>query len=245
MEDFDVVSDKVRVRQLGRSAQQLACLAGACLLEAYNSKLSVDFKEPAPGRPANSNPVSSVDRKIETLLRSRLAAEFPDHDVIGEELASQAQRSPFAWIVDPLDGTTNYINGLPLFAVSIGLLCNGRPLVGAIWCATTHEFHPGVYHAVAGGELQFDGLPLSRRTAPPWRGLAAEPALLQMRDELMTLSDIVASPATQLNARRFRHPDPRFAQVTRGLNRAEFYRLAASMRIACDFFQTQIEVRSL
>ena len=66
-----------------------------------------------------------------------------------------------------------------------------------------------------------------------------------MRDELMTLSDIVASPATQLNTRRFRHPDPRFAQVTRGLNRAEFYRLAVSMRIACDFFQTEIEVRSL
>jgi len=108
-------------------------------------------------------------------LRARLAAEYPGHGVIGEELSPQAQDSPFAWVVDPLDGTTNYINGLPLFAVSIGLLWNGRPLVGAIWCATTHGFHPGVYHAIAGGELQFDGLPLRRRPPHAWRGLAAEP----------------------------------------------------------------------
>lgn len=175
MENIDVVSDAVQTQRFGRAARRLAGHAGECLLDAYNSELHVEFKRPIGGRPANSNPVSSVDRRVESLVRAQLATEFPDHAVIGEEMESQAGRARFVWVIDPLDGTTNYINGLPLFAVSIGLLCEGWPLVGAIWCATTHEFHPGVYHAVAGGELQFDGTPLSPRAQRPWRGLAAEP----------------------------------------------------------------------
>ncbi|MEE8336689.1 MAG: inositol monophosphatase, partial [Dehalococcoidia bacterium] len=94
---------------------------------------------------------------IEALLRERLAERFPDHAIVGEEV--DAQPGPdheFLWVVDPVDGTTNFVNGFPLFACSIGVLHRGRPVVGAVWTSTSHELRSGVYHARHGGELRFD-----------------------------------------------------------------------------------------
>src|SRR3569832_1029621 len=173
--DFDVVSDRAQTERFERSARLLAEMAGACLRESYNNVHEVEYKAPMPGTAHNSNAVSDSDRDVETMLRSRLRSTYPDHAIIGEEMTVTARSAPYTWVIDPVDGTTNFLNGLPLFAVSIGLLHKGRPLVGAIWCATSHEFRPGVYHAVADGALQFDGQPLIRRATQSWRGLAAEP----------------------------------------------------------------------
>jgi len=174
-DDIDVVSNSAQADRLGRAARFLAAMAGAYLLGNFAVVQDVRFKKPLPGRAANSNPASDADRSLETMLRSRLREAFPEHAIIGEELAPLPGEANFTWVIDPIDGTTNFINGLPLYAVSVGLLFKGQPLVGAIWCATTHELRPGVYHAIAGGELHFDGRLLSRRATPPWRGLAAEP----------------------------------------------------------------------
>jgi myo-inositol-1(or 4)-monophosphatase len=73
-----------------------------------------------------------------------------------------------------VDGTCNFINGVPLFACSIGVLHEGWPVAGAIWCASTHAVGPGVYHAHAGGPLCFNGRAMVRRPPGNWRGLAAE-----------------------------------------------------------------------
>jgi len=175
IDDIDVVSDLAQTQRLGRTARILAASAGAYLLDNLTGAHAVSFKQPLPGSASNSNPVSDADRSLETMLRSRLQDEFPEHAIVGEELAAVPGSTPFTWVIDPIDGTTNFINGLPLFAVSVGLLLQGRPLAGAIWCAMTHGLRPGVYHAVAGGDLYFDGRLLSRRATQPWRGLAAEP----------------------------------------------------------------------
>ncbi|HEX6143593.1 MAG TPA: inositol monophosphatase family protein, partial [Geminicoccaceae bacterium] len=66
----------------------------------------------------------------------------------------------FVWVVDPIDGTTNFVDGLPLFAASIGVLFRGRPVVGALWCSTSHAIRAGVYHARAGGRLRFEDEPI-------------------------------------------------------------------------------------
>lgn len=69
------------------------------------------------------DPVSEVDSRVEKLIRSRLAERFPDHDIIGEEMQEQPGRdSEFIWAVDPIDRTTNFVNGFPLFSSSIGIL---------------------------------------------------------------------------------------------------------------------------
>jgi myo-inositol-1(or 4)-monophosphatase len=161
---------------LAGAVTRLAHVAGEYIFAAYAESPTVDFKPAGPGAAANSNPVSTTDRAVESLLREQLAAEYPGHTIVGEEFGVSApEPSPFVWVIDPVDGTTNFVNGLPLFASSIGVLYRGWPLAGAIWCASTHAFSPGVYHACAGGPLQFSGDVLRRRRQGAWRGLASEP----------------------------------------------------------------------
>lgn len=160
---------------LENTAVRLARAAGDRIYAAFSQPLRVDFKAATPGAAANSNPVSEVDRAVEDFIRAELAREFPEHGVIGEEGAAMASGAGITWVIDPIDGTTNYINGVPLFACSIGVLLEGWPLAGAIWCASTHALRPGVYHAHRGDTLQFDNVPHARRPAGAWRGLASEP----------------------------------------------------------------------
>lgn len=161
---------------LASAVTRLAHVAGEYIFAAYVHAPEVEFKPPGPGGAPNSNPVSATDRAVERLLRERLAEEFPADAVIGEEHGvSPGRESPFTWVIDPVDGTTNFVNGLPLFAASIGVLYRGWPVAGAIWCSCSHTFGPGIYHACAGGPLQFSGAVLRRRAQGEWRGLASEP----------------------------------------------------------------------
>lgn len=168
--------DAALLAALERTAVHVARRAGEHALAACGAPLEVEFKAQMPGGAANSNPVSHVDREIEALVRGAIAARYPQHAVIGEETHDEiGPAGELVWVVDPIDGTTNFINGMPLFACSIGVLHAGRPVVGAIWCAATHALRPGTYHARRGGALCFDGTPLARRAPGSWRGLASEP----------------------------------------------------------------------
>jgi myo-inositol-1(or 4)-monophosphatase len=161
---------------LALEAMRLAHIAGEYIFAAYLQAPDVEFKPPGPGGPPNSNPVSATDHAVERLIRERLSEQFPADAVIGEEHGvSRGGLSPFTWVIDPVDGTTNFVNGLPLFASSIGVLYRGWPVAGAIWCSCSHTFAPGIYHACGGGPLQFAGQPLRRRAQGAWRGLASEP----------------------------------------------------------------------
>ncbi|MYI82359.1 MAG: hypothetical protein F4056_03295 [Chloroflexi bacterium] len=97
---------------------------------------------------------------------------------MGAEAGGDAEADrEFVWVLDPVDGTANFVNGFPLFASSIGVLRRGRPVVGAIWCSTSHALRPGVYHAQEGGPLCFEGepAPLGRPSVGVKRRLGASP----------------------------------------------------------------------
>src|SRR5439155_24197501 len=80
------------------------------------------------------NPVTALDRDTETFLRSELRLAFSEHGLLGEEHADDiADEARYVWVIDPIDGTMNFASGLPLFGISIGLLDQGVPVVGAIW----------------------------------------------------------------------------------------------------------------
>jgi len=160
---------------VGGLAAELAKQAGLRISAALQSDPNVSFKSPSAGRPWNTNPVSRIDREVEMFIHERVAERFPEHSVLGEELPARRAASPFIWVVDPLDGTTNFINGLPLFACSIGVLHRGRPVAGAIWCSCSHMLRAGTYHASCATGLYFDGGRIERRASGAWRGLAAEP----------------------------------------------------------------------
>jgi myo-inositol-1(or 4)-monophosphatase len=154
----DPLPDVATLEELEAIATELAHFAGDEIQRARQGTIRVEYKTEGRGNRAPTDPVSQVDRKVEELLRERLAERFPDHGIVGEE--EDKHPSPddeYVWAIDPVDGTTNFVNGFPLFASSIGVLHRGRPIVGAIWCSTSHELRPGVYHARHGGSLRFDG----------------------------------------------------------------------------------------
>jgi myo-inositol-1(or 4)-monophosphatase len=159
------------------AALELAREAGSALEASFGAPIEVTYKDAGPGSGRPFSAVSDVDRDVEARLRARIAERFPDHGVIGEELATEALERDWLWVLDPLDGTANFVNGLPLFASSVGLLHRGVPLVGAVWCASTHRLGPGVYHARRGAPLGFEGASYDPRGARGvLRRLAGMPA---------------------------------------------------------------------
>lgn len=153
-----------RLDALELLAVELASAGGAQIASALTRTLSVRYKTEASGGLPARDPVSDVDRAVEEALRESIERRFPEHAVLGEELeARQPERPEFVWVIDPIDGTTNFLHGFPMFACSVGVLHRGEPVVGAVWCSTSHELRPGVYHGRPGGDVRFDGRALRQR----------------------------------------------------------------------------------
>lgn len=145
------------------TALELARLGGVEIEAGMSRPLTVDYKTDGKDHAAPRDPVSELDRSIEQFVRSRVAERFPSHGVIGEEFDVPARaEDEFIWVIDPLDGTSNFLNGFPLIACSIGVLHLGRPVVGAIWCSSGPALRPGVFHAHLGGSLAFEETPVAR-----------------------------------------------------------------------------------
>jgi myo-inositol-1(or 4)-monophosphatase len=166
----------VMLLEIEETALELARLAGAEIQGALGRTLAIRYKKSAEGAPAFRDPVSEVDHAVEAMIRARLAERFPEHGIIGEEFEEESRAHDFLWAIDPIDGTTNFINGFPLFAASIGILHQGRPLVGALWCSASHALRAGAYHARVGGRLRFEDEPLTLEgNEAVRRHLAGEP----------------------------------------------------------------------
>ena len=158
-------------------AVKLAAIGGREILASLGTRLAVHYQGDGDALALLRDPVSEVDSRVETMIRSELAEHFPSHGIIGEEMAVQpGLESDFVWAVDPIDGTSNFINGFPLFASSVGVMYRGTPIVGALWCSTSHMLTPGVYHCGSAPGLRFDGKLVSRMPNPAVRKrLAGDP----------------------------------------------------------------------
>ncbi len=172
------LSDPALLADLEATARELAEAAGAEIAAALGRSVTVDYKsEGKPGDAAPTDPVSEVDRAVEAMIRERLAERFPGHAILGEEQEDHPHPdAEYLWAIDPVDGTTNFVNRFPLFAASVGILHEGVPVAGAIWCSASHNLGPGVYHAHSGGPLRFGGEPVAVGTNEGVRrGLSAAP----------------------------------------------------------------------
>ncbi len=85
------------------------------------------------------NPVTEVDRQCERAITQIVLNAYPHHDILAEEGAFEKKNSPYKWIIDPLDGTTNYLHGFPIFSVSIGLEIEGEIRVGVVYLPILEE----------------------------------------------------------------------------------------------------------
>ncbi|MCR4316383.1 MAG: histidinol phosphate phosphatase [Planctomycetes bacterium] len=106
--------------------------AGQVALRAFQTNVEVEYK-------ADSTPVTMVDRKAEQTIRDILRQHFPTHGFHGEEFGKEEGKDPFTWIIDPIDGTKNFLDGVPLFASLIALSFEDEIIVGVCHCPTLGE----------------------------------------------------------------------------------------------------------
>jgi histidinol-phosphatase len=106
-------------------AVEAAQQAGRLALNYFDTDLSVELK-------GDQSPVTIADRETEALLRSRLLGAFPDDGFLGEESGDKPSSSGFRWIIDPIDGTRNYVRGIPIWATLVGLEYRGELIGGVV-----------------------------------------------------------------------------------------------------------------
>ena len=129
--------------ELLKFAVQLAKAAGGIQLAYFRGdKLSIETKSNV------YDVVTRADRESEELIAGMIAERYPDHAILGEEGGCRGNAaSDWRWVVDPLDGTTNYSQGLPLFTVSIALQYRGETIVGVVYAPYLNE----LFTATKGG----------------------------------------------------------------------------------------------
>lgn len=134
-----------------QTAIRLAREAGALLLQ-HLGKVG-----PAASKGDHANVVTEADIASERLIVDGIRRRFPDHSIIAEETGCDLRASPFTWVVDPLDGTSNFAARIPWFGVLIALLKEGEPVIGVCHLPVADE----LYVAEKGAGAQCNGRPIA------------------------------------------------------------------------------------
>jgi myo-inositol-1(or 4)-monophosphatase len=146
------VSKRSAIRELD-FARRIAVRAGRMLRENQSGRRSIRYKAGA------GNLVTDMDHASEELIVSALQREFPDHAIVAEERGT-AGHSPHRWYVDPLDGTTNYAHGFPVWAVTVAYERDGRLEAGVTYAPMLGD----LYWARRGGGAFRNGRPIQVST---------------------------------------------------------------------------------
>lgn len=146
---------KYSLTELKQIAEDSARAAGALLRAGWGKPHAIQFK-------GDTNLVTEVDRAAEALLVERFNAATPDFDILGEESGAHTRGSAWRWVIDPVDGTTNYAHHFPYFATSIGLEEHGESMVGVIYEPILDQ----LFAATRGGGATLNGAPI-RVSAQP------------------------------------------------------------------------------
>ena len=106
---------------------QISHEAGGIVREGFGKILSIDYKT------NEANLVTDVDKLSEEHIIEFIRKKYPDHGILAEESGESKSGSEYLWIIDPIDGTTNFAHGLPIFSISIGLQKNGKTIAGVVY----------------------------------------------------------------------------------------------------------------
>lgn len=101
--------------------------AGEIIRNGFGTKLNIEFKT------NESNLVTEIDKASEELIKNFIKDKYPQHGILAEESGEVKNGSEYLWVVDPLDGTTNFAHGLPIFSVSIGVQKNGETIASVVY----------------------------------------------------------------------------------------------------------------
>jgi myo-inositol-1(or 4)-monophosphatase len=112
--------------------QSMARAAGALVMDYFRQHVKVEYK-------GDVDLVTVADRESEALILEQIREQFPTHDVMGEEGTRIETGSEYKWYVDPLDGTTNFAHGYPVFCISLAVERRGQRIAGVIYDPTRDE----------------------------------------------------------------------------------------------------------
>ncbi len=132
------------MEQILQTAITAAKGAGDAIVNASHDLSSLTIEEKSI-----NDFVSEVDRLAETIISDIIQSTYPDHSILGEEFgnsmgAADYASSEYKWIIDPLDGTTNFLRGIPHYAVSIALVCGAEVIVGVVYDPAKNELYTAV-----------------------------------------------------------------------------------------------------
>jgi histidinol phosphatase-like enzyme (inositol monophosphatase family) len=113
-------------------AQELAWQAGRLTLSYFGTGVTPELK-------ADQSPVTIADRQAEQRLRALIQARFPEHGMLGEEYGEHNPGARYRWILDPIDGTKSFVQGVPLYGVLIGLERDGQAVLGVCYLPALNE----------------------------------------------------------------------------------------------------------
>ncbi len=117
--------------------------AEALARQACQTVLGLEANTTTEIKPDGS-PVTTVDRAVEAVLRQSIDGHHPSHGIVGEEYGNKAADAEWVWVLDPIDGTKNFIAGLPTYGVLIALCRQGKPVLGVIAQPRTNQVHLGI-----------------------------------------------------------------------------------------------------
>ncbi|MDY0261438.1 inositol monophosphatase family protein [Syntrophotalea acetylenica] len=137
------------MQEILNTAETAARRAGAYILEAMRGLRRVDYK----GR---VDMVTDVDRGSEALILACIRRDWPQHAILAEESGASQAGSDWRWVIDPIDGTTNFVHGYPFFCVSIAVQQRLRTEVAVVY----DPVHDEMFTAVRGGGAFLNGAPL-------------------------------------------------------------------------------------
>lgn len=170
----ELLREECTYRDELRLAVELALKAGVQLVDYCNAKGTMqetDFELQVSEKGQPEDFCTHVDVENERMIATGLLRQFPHHRIIGEEATGTGSIPPLTndptWIVDPIDGTTNFASGLPLTCVSIGFCIQGRPVLGVVFAPLTMELYVGV----VGQGAYRNGARLADRSSQPTRSL--------------------------------------------------------------------------
>lgn len=131
------------------TAVEAVVRAGEIQMARFGSGIRIDKK-------GSIDLVTEVDFEVERMFRALVAERFPDHAVLAEEMGQSGSGARHRWVFDPLDGTTNYAHGLPIFCASLALEVDGQAEVGAVYDPNRRE----LFTAERGVGAWLNGQPL-------------------------------------------------------------------------------------
>ena len=101
--------------------------AGAVIKDGFGKSVKIEYKT------GDNNLVTEIDKASEKVITDFIKKKYPSHSILAEEGSGELKDSEYLWVIDPLDGTTNFAHGLPIFSVSIGLQKNGETIAGVVY----------------------------------------------------------------------------------------------------------------